>query len=50
MKEVFPTYESAMANLREDSTPVTLPALKAPQHSPEDADAEDAGAGLDSTQ
>jgi len=49
MEEVFSTYETALANLPEKPTPVALPALKAPQHSPKDMDAKAAGAGLDLT-
>jgi hypothetical protein len=49
MEEVFPTYEVALANLQEEPTPVTIPTLKAPQHSPEDMDAKALGTGLDPT-
>ena len=49
LKEVFPTYEAALANLPEKPTPVTLPTLKAPRHSPENMDAEASGTRLDPT-
>ena len=47
MNEAFPIYETALANLPEEPTPVKLPTLKAPQHSPEDLDAETTEPGLD---
>ena len=50
LDEVFPTYETALANLREEHIPVTRPILTAPHHSTEDMDAEASGRGLDPTQ
>jgi len=49
MGQNFSTYESALANLLEEPTPVTLLALKTPQHSPEDMVAEDTRTDLGST-
>ena len=47
LDEAFSAYETAMANLPEEPAPVKLQTLKAPQHSPEDMDAETTEPGLE---
>jgi hypothetical protein len=47
LDEVFPSYDTALSNLPKESTPLTLPALTTPQHSPEDMDDETTGPSLD---
>jgi len=47
LDEAFPAYETALANLPEELTPMKLPILTTPQPSPEDMDAETTVPGLD---
>jgi len=50
LDEAFPAYETAMANLPEEPTPVKLLALTAPQHSLEGMDEDIVDPGLDPTE
>ena len=50
LDEAVPAYKTALANYPEEPTPVKLPTLTSPQHSPEDMDEDTFDPCLDPTE